>query len=325
MPIFSANLIPTLAASALALAYPVPMGQSVEPGNLTKSDNEIIAIDEDRAQRMTVPVSIEGRGPFSFVIDTGAERTVLSRKIATKLALDAEEPAQLMSIAGSSMVDMVYVPELTLGTKSYDSLIAPVLLARHIGADGMLGLDGLQDQRILFDFLANQISIEDANEPRPTASHREIVVTARRKSGQLIFTEATISGLKVNVIIDTGAEVSIANLVLKKRLIKRAKELGEENSLIAVTGQTLGVEFGQAKDFRIGRAQFASLPVAFADAPPFERLGMAKKPALLLGMDVLRKFDQVAIDFKKRKIHFVLPKNTGFYYKERPEKTRIKS
>ncbi len=324
MPLFSSSLIPFIGASALALAYPVPMGQSVEPGSLTKPDNEVIAIDEDRAQRMTVPVSIEGRGPFSFVIDTGAERTVLSRKIATRLALDAEEPAELISIAGSSMVDMVYVPQLTLGKKSYDSLIAPVLLARHIGADGILGLDGLQDQRILFDFINNQISIEDTAAPRAMAANREIVVTARRKSGQLIFTEATIAGLKVNVIVDTGAQVSIANMVLKKRLIKRAKELGEENSLIAVTGQTLGVEFGKARDFRIGRAQFANLPVAFADAPPFERLGMDKKPALLLGMDVLRKFDQVAIDFKKRKIHFLLPKDTKRTF-ERPTSSHIKS
>lgn len=324
MPIFSSNLVAALAASTLAIAYPVPMGQSVEPGSLTKADNEIVAIDEDRARRMTVPVSIEGRGPFSFVIDTGAERTVLSRKIATRLALDAEEPAELMSIAGSSMVDMVYVPQLTLGSKSYDSLIAPVLLARHIGADGILGLDGLQDQRILFDFLANQIAIEDTAAPQPMASRREIVVTAKRRSGQLIFTEATISGMKVNVIVDTGAQISIANPVLQKRLMQRAKELGEENSLIAVTGETLGVQFGRAKNFRIGRAQFASLPLAFADAPPFERLGMAKKPALLLGMDVLRKFDQVAIDFKKRKIHFLLPKNAKHHF-EQPQNTRIKS
>ncbi|GAA0476095.1 retropepsin-like aspartic protease [Parasphingorhabdus litoris] len=324
MPIFSSNLLPGIVASALAFAYPMPMGQSVQPGSLTKADSEIVDIDEDRARRMTVPVSIEGRGPFSFVIDTGAERTVLSRKIATRLALDEEEPAELISIAGSSIVDMVYVPELTLGRKSYDSLIAPVLQARHIGADGILGLDGLQDQRILFDFINNQIAIEDTAKPKSMASRREIVVTARRKSGQLIFTEATISGVKVNVIVDTGAQVSIANQVLKKRLIRRAKELGEENSLIAVTGQTLGVEFGTARDFRIGRAQFDSLPVAFADAPPFERLGMAKKPALLLGMDVLRKFDQVAIDFKKRKIHFLLPKDTKRQY-EKPKATRIRS
>lgn len=310
MPVFSMSLIPAIAASALALAYPVPMGQSIEPGTLTKPEGEIIAIDEDRARRMTVPVSIEGQGPFSFVIDTGAERTVLSRKIAAELTLDAEEPAQLMSIAGSSMVDMVYVPELTVGTKSYDSLITPVLLARHIGADGILGLDSLQNQRVLFDFIANQILVEDTKTPLPMASHREIVVTAKRRSGQLIFTDATISGIKVNVIVDTGAQISIGNSILQKRLSKRAKELGEDNSLIAVTGQRLGVEFGRARNLRIGRAQFASLPVAFADAPPFERLGMAKKPAILLGMDVLRRFDRVAIDFKKRKIHFLLPQNT---------------
>ena len=218
---------------------------------------------------------------------------------------------------------MVYVPELTLGTKSYDSLITPVLQARHIGADGILGLDGLQDQRILFDFVANQISIEDSAKPRTRASRREIVVTARRKSGQLIFTEATISGVKVNVIVDTGAQVSIANPVLQKRLVQRAKELGQDNVLIAVTGDTLGVEFGRARDFRIGRAQFANISVAFADAPPFKRLGMAKKPALLLGMDVLRKFDQVAIDFERRKIHFIIPKKAR-YYTAPPKTNRIK-
>ena len=324
MPIFSTSLLNAIAASVLAMAYPVPMGQSIEPRSLTNPEGEIVAIEEDRALRMTVPVSIQGRGPFSFVIDTGAERTVLSRKLATKLALSAEEPAELMSIAGSSIVDMVYVPELTMGTKSYGSLIAPVLFAHHIGADGMLGLDSLQNQRILFDFTANQITIENTEKPLKMASRREIVVTARRRSGQLIFTEATISGLKVNVIVDTGAQISIANPVLQKRLIQRSKKLGEENSLIAVTGETLGVKFGIARDFRIGRAQFFTLPLAFADAPPFKRFGMAKKPALLLGMDILRKFDQVAIDFKNRKIHFLLPKDARYRY-EHTSRGRIGS
>ena len=301
--------MPAMLASALAIAYPIPLGQSVSPDSLTNPVGDIVNIDEDRAERMTVPVSIEGKGPFSFVIDTGAERTVISRKIADNLALEGEEPARLMSIAGTSMVDMVFVPTLTLGRKSYGGLISPVLSAQHIGADGILGLDGLQDQRILFDFLASQIIIEDAENARVLPRSREIVVTAKRRSGQLIFTDATISGVDVNVIIDTGAQVSIGNLALQKRLRKRARELGDENLLIAVTGETLGVEFGKVREFRIGRARFASLLVAFADAPPFERFGLSDKPTLLLGMDVLRKFDQVAIDFPKRKIHFLAPRS----------------
>lgn len=320
MPAFSTSLIP----AALALAYPVPFGQPVTPGHVTSPQGEIVDIDQDRAKRMTVPVSIEGKGPFAFVIDTGAERTVISRRIADRLALDGEDPAELMSIAGSSMVDMVYVPRLTLGEKNYDGLISPVLAAHHIGADGILGLDGLQDQRILFDFVANQITIEDAEQARSRPASREIVVTAKRRSGQLIFTDATISGFKVNVIIDTGAQISIGNLALQKRLAQRARELGEEQMLIAVTGDTLGVEFGQAREFRIGRARFASISIAFANAPPFKRFGLADKPTLLLGMDVLRKFDQVAIDFPQRKIHFLAPRNARPHVEERGRR-RIRS
>ncbi|MEL6875176.1 MAG: retropepsin-like aspartic protease, partial [Pseudomonadota bacterium] len=236
------------------------------------------------------------------------------------------QQARLMSIAGSSTVDMVYVPTLTMGSKSYGGLISPVLLEKNIGAEGMLGLDSLQDQRIVFDFARNELNVEDASKARKNSSRREIVVTAKRLSGQLIFTEASISGVRVNVIVDTGAQVSIANSTLKNRLIKRAKESGDEEMLIAVTGDMLGVEFSRARDFRIGRARFASLDIAFADAPPFERFGMGDKPALLLGMDVLRRFDRVAIDFAERKIHFLPPRSAGVRVeRNKHTNTRIKN
>jgi len=317
-------MTPALLAYALTMAYPLPLGQSVKPGSLTSPEGEIVDIDQDRAKRMTVPVSIEGKGPFSFVIDTGAERSVISRKIADSLALEGEKPAELMSIAGTTMVDMVYVPRLTMGRKNYDGLISPVLAAHHIGADGILGLDGLQDQRILFDFLNNQIVIEDTEQGRKRPKSREIIVTAKRRSGQLIFTDARISGIKVNVIIDTGAQISIANMALRNRLLRRAKQLGDDNLLTAVTGETLGVQIGRLREFRIGRARFASLLVAFADAPPFERFDLGDKPALLMGMDVLRKFDQVAIDFPQRKIHFLAPSNAR-HIVDQPRASRIKS
>lgn len=313
MPISQILTIPSLLASTLALAYPMPVAGPPEPGSLTTSEGEQVDLDQDRARRMTVPVSIEGKGPFSFVIDTGAERTVLSSKVAKALDLEAEEPAELLSIAGTSSVNMVYVPSLKMGSKKFQGLIAPVLLAKNIGADGILGLDGLQDQRVLFDFSQDQLTIEDAALSRPNRKGREIVVTARERSGQLIITEASISGVRVNIIIDTGAQVSIGNSALKNRLVRRARKAGDDDILIAVTGDTLGVEFGQARDVRIGRAQFAKLLVAFADAPPFERLGLADKPALLLGMDVMRRFDRVAIDFPKRKIYFLPPRNAGGY------------
>jgi hypothetical protein len=47
--------------------------------------------------------------------------------------------------------------------------------------------------------------------------------------------------------------------------------------------------------------------IAFSDAPPFARLGLRKRPALLLGMAQLRLFHRVAIDFGARRILFAMP------------------
>ena len=49
------------------------------------------------------------------------------------------------------------------------------------------------------------------------------------------------------------------------------------------------------------------LPVAFADAHIFKQLKLDKKPALLLGMNAMRAFDQISIDFAAKKVKFVLP------------------
>ncbi len=310
MMTFGASSLTVLSAAALAMAF--PLNDLPEAPASDAPTTEVIAMDKDKSDRMTVPVHIDGKGPYEFVIDTGAQRTVMGDNIVFRLALEAEKPATLVSIAGISQVDMVYVPRLTFGSKHFDGLISPVLLSRDIGADGIIGLDSLQDQRILFDFRKKQLSVEDAKVQYESLGSREIVVTARKKSGQLIFTDATIAGIKVNVVIDTGGQVSVGNQMLQRKLRQRAKDTGDESTLIAVTGEKLAVEAGIAKNFRMDRVEFDQLPMVFADAPPFESLGLKDRPALLLGMDILRKFDQIAIDFKSRKIYLLLPRDARF-------------
>ena len=318
-------------ALLMAVAAPGSSAQDIPPpvdiptatvgaleANAVTSAAEIIALTQDRASRMTVPVSIDGRGPFSFMIDTGSERTVVSRDVAGLLALEFAEIAKLVSIAGSKMVETVYVPELTLGRQNYGEVIAPILEGHHIGADGILGLDGLQDQRILFDFIANAISVEDVTKRAPTSDF-EIIVTARRRSGQLIFTDATLDGKRISVVIDTGAQSNIGNLALQRRLGSGNQASEQQANLISVTGQSIMADAGIAADFRIGRAQFDYVPIVFADADAFRELGLDKTPALLLGMGTLRQFNRMMIDFKQRRVLFDLPGNA----RRKPEKARI--
>ena len=130
----------------------------------------------------------------------------------------------------------------------------------------------------------------------------DIVVTARRRSGQLIMTEATIDGVQTDVMIDTGSDTSIGNRALQRALNKRQGE--QQAELIAVTGQTITADVGHARVMRIGGMNIENLTFAFADAPAFAHLRLNRRPAILLGMRDLSAFQKVGIDFARRKVMF---------------------
>ncbi|MEI9853096.1 MAG: hypothetical protein WDN24_22155 [Sphingomonas sp.] len=64
---------------------------------------------------------------------------------------------------------------------------------------------------------------------------------------------------------------------------------------------------------RVGGIEFGQLPVAFADVAPFQRFGLLRRPALLLGMDALRSFRQVEIDFPNRQVRFRMPRGDRMF------------
>ncbi|MFO1255678.1 MAG: aspartyl protease family protein [Sphingomonadaceae bacterium] len=285
----------------VAAVLPVLAGQqAVTP----MSETDVVLVSDDRHDRMTVPVRIGANGPYRFLIDTGAQNTVLSTALAGKLALKAQGKANLIGVAGVSKVDTVMLEEIGLGQRSFYSVLAPLLPEQAIGAEGILGLDSLQGQRVQIDFRAGTMAVDDA---RALGGNRgyEIVVTARRKSGQLIMTDATIEGVRVSVVIDTGAEYSIGNRVLQKALAKRT--LNGTMVLKSVTGQTITAELGLADDLRIQEMNFGNVVIAYADAPPFKALGLDGRPALFLGMRDMRALNRIAIDFATRRIYFDLP------------------
>lgn len=277
---------------------------AIPPGPAPVSNVDVVGFARDQHNRMTVPVRIGSKGPFEFLIDTGAERTVLARSVAARLGLEPTGRGTLIGVAGTQSVDLVEVDEINLGKRSFYSLTAPLLEEEWLGADGIIGLDSLQGQRVLLDFRAGRMAIGEVADLGGTRGF-EIVVQARRRSGQLIMTDAIIDGVKTDIIIDTGSDTSIGNRALQKALSRRHKS--EQTQLLSVTGQSITADIGMARQLKLGQLTVNNTALAFADAPPFERLGMVKRPALLLGMTQLRLFQRVAIDFAARRVLFDIP------------------
>src|SRR5205085_7473083 len=73
------------AVSPPAVAAPAP--PETTPAQLDQQQAETLGTGRDLNDRMTVGVNISGRGPFPFIVDTGAERTVISSELARSLSL----------------------------------------------------------------------------------------------------------------------------------------------------------------------------------------------------------------------------------------------
>jgi predicted aspartyl protease len=288
-----------LFAYAAIAAIPTSSGSAQDVG-----DVEVVNGRADASDRMTVPVQIGSNGPYHFLLDTGSQKTVLSIDLATRLALAPIEKRRIVGIAGAEMADTAILDELGLGRRSFYGLTVLLFEGRHIGADGIVGTESLQDQRVLMDFAHNRMAVGDAKSLGGNAGY-EIVVTARRKSGQLIMTHADIDGVRTDVVIDTGSDTSIGNRALQRALGQRGN-LGHA-VLSSVTGQEAIADMGYARRLVVRDITIKNLVIAYTDGPAFLALDLDRRPALLLGMRELRLFKRVAIDFSTRKVMFDLP------------------
>lgn len=255
--------------------------------------------------RMTVEVQVNGRGPFRFVVDSGADSSVIGARIARAMQLPAGTPVTLNGMTGSSRVDRVLVDELTVGQSVITNLKLPVLLDADLGAQGMIGLDALVEQRLMMDFEKRVIKIEDARKPARQLDG-EIVVTARRRRGQLILTQARANGKPVDAVIDTGSEITIGNLALRDRLIRRHFDKFATVAVTGVTGVTMDIQMAVVSELRLGPVVLENVPIAFAEVPPFAVFALSDRPALLLGTDLMEAFRRVSLDFRARKVRFQL-------------------
>lgn len=297
----AAAVLAALLSGAQAFASPVPVEHRESPTTL--------ATAEDRQARMTVGVMINGQGPFPFAIDTGADRTSIAASLAERLGLPSKGTATLHDMAGVHRVQTVRIGRLNVGNRQIDDLVAPVLPDASLGVLGLLGIDAVADQTVVMDFGRGRMTVRPSSSREPRDPD-VIVVKAKRRFGQLVLLDASVNGRRVHAIVDSGAERTIGNSALRRLLERQKREQGTRPvEMVSVTGRTLFADEAMLHRMKIGGVTVTNLPIAYSDAHPFRKFGLADSPAMLLGVDMLRAFDRVSLDFGSKKVR-LLPKDT---------------
>lgn len=291
------------------------------------SEEAQVGAGADHAQRMTVPVRIDGEGPFEFVVDTGANRSAVSGEIAMALDLPDAGSAEVHSVSGVERVRTAAVRRLQVGAVQSFNLGALVLPRDRLGADGLLGVDVLRDRRVLMNFQAKELVIgsdQGGSTSRAAIERRRggtgttasplglrVAVPARYRFGQLIIIGAEVSGRPVTAFIDSGSQSTVGNRALQQATddgsaaAPRALYYGVR--ILSATGQTSEGDAGTLPALKIGGLTMSGLTITYADIHVFTIWGLTKRPSLLLGMDVLSQFNAVEVNYAQREVAFYLP------------------
>jgi hypothetical protein len=292
-------------APAVPPAEPTP----IEELSVTAEEPRFVApTRRDRIGRIWAPVRINGQGPFRLVLDTGASHSALTPRLAATLgiSLDSGETVMLRGATGSVPVPMVPVDTLEVG----DLLIEPRRLAvvpdALGGAEGVLGSDGFADRRIHIDFLRDSITIMRSRNQRASGGYMTIPV--KNINGRLLVVGASLGGVPVKAVIDTGGQATLGNQALRTALEER-KRRGYSVRPEQVTGATLDVQPGSTLDapaLALGAVLVQNPALTFADFAIFEYWKMTDEPALLIGMDVLGLLDTLIIDYRRKELQVKL-------------------
>lgn len=280
-----------------------------------EADLEIVVETQtgiDETGRVTAPVLVNGEGPFRFFVDTGANSSALSDRLAERLGLQVAGEMRVHGLAGAIIAPTAHVGSLESGAIGLGDVRLPILSGGAFGrAAGVLGVEAMADRRLTINFTERSMRIARSSRRAPGQDWRS--VRAEFRLGLLVVARGSIDNTPVNVIIDTGADTSFGNQALatalesaSTRRVQRFEVVGSAFGPDIIIDQLLFVS-----RMRMGDMEATSFPVLISDLHIFDVWQLQHEPTILLGMDVLSKTHALAIDYGHARLYF-LPRGGGF-------------
>lgn len=212
MSIFEKISILVLALAAIATLN----AETRCPGNVASLPFRIAS-----RHHIIVPVSVNHRGPFSFLLDTGTQITMVSPGLATGLHLESQGDAEVASIGVKSTASFTQLDLIEAGIHSLTSQRALVydlqnLQVTGLNIQGVLGEDFLEHYDMLIDNGHRLVCLDDSGAMRAelNGSHIALLASGQSPNGQplpnsLIISVKLSDGMRpIRLKLDSGANTA---------------------------------------------------------------------------------------------------------------------
>jgi len=304
--LLAAASLPALPRVAHGQPSPPEHEEAPEAASEPFAEPTEVTTSRTRFEHVTAPVSVNGAGPFNFLIDTGASGSCVSQALAERLGLASGPSVRLNTLMGSRMRPTVMIDQLDVGTRQRRRVRAPALRLGGMAADGVLGVDWLKGQRLVLGFKQKTMLITRSRRDDGKAGY---VVPARRRLGQLTIIDADAGGQRISALVGTGSQDTLCNARMRDLILEAERRSRLAPTRLPVVMETLVGETFQGSQMlapflRLGGMQLGNVAIVYADMPIFALWGLDKTPAIVLGLDLLTQFETVSLDYGRSAVTF---------------------
>lgn len=257
----------------------------------------------DRVGRIVVPVLINGKGPFRFLVDTGADGSLVSAALVSELGLVPNQirNERVEGTTGTEQLPCVTVDSLSIGSIVKHNVRLPVSRSPVMtGLDGILGMAGFGAVRVVVDFRHNRVAVNRSSRGLPTSF---LDIHAQRSAGGLLIIPARVGDIPVEAVIDTGATETLGNAALRKALLREAAANAAGARIYGVTRQVSNGGVAVSPAIYLGPAAVLGLRVVYSDIPIFKTWHLDSQPALIIGMNALGVVNVLVLDYPHARIY----------------------
>lgn len=226
---------------------------------------------------IVVPVTINGSGPYDFVLDTGSNHTMLDQKLVDDLALPHGKATTIFGANGSTSLSAVYADSLSIAGATVDGkglLLFSSTNLRSLAPKvrGILGEDFLQNFDVLIDYRHQIIQLESGLGPlaQTLAGERLPVQLSGTWEGKPTFGRLVLIGRihelgdnPVSLLLDSG----VNNLTLFRETLGPGSNRTEFVGAGTFKSGIATMETRTVRRLNLGRNEVTDLTVVAVAGP----------------------------------------------------------
>jgi hypothetical protein len=271
--------------------------QAPAAANIEVPQNGVTIPMQDMGGRPVVEIKINGKGPYRFILDTGAATTVVSDELSRELSLTPPAGVQVASVDGGPAPAIVVIHDLRIGDARLEGMIAAImplggLLKGDDAPRGILSAANFPGCLLTYDYPGKRMLIKrgalEAADSRSIFQYSEDQV--------LPTVPVRIAGHDTQVHLDTGSPFGLVLPVKFLTELPLASQPREGGKVRTGGGEFPVLTAHVDGTIELGKYKLDPGEVRFSDARPGPGPSIGN-----LGYEVLRHF-VVTVDSKNRRI-----------------------